>query len=160
MSKPRHSTSWRQQALIEVAPETVWELVGDPNRYPDWTGNVVEVTGLPQVVEGATFRQVSESPDGTRTLTFQIDEHEELRSIRLRCLDTNTYTRFTLTPARGGTFVDIETGTESPDLWDRALDVTKRKRFFRGLVNRMLDGLRDEATGSERPAEKRTDLLT
>jgi hypothetical protein len=108
MSKPRHSTSWRQQALIEVAPETVWEL----------------------------------------------------RSIRLRCLDTNTYTRFTLTPARGGTFVDIETGTESPDLWDRALDVTKRKRFFRGLVNRMLDGLRDEATGSERPAEKRTDLLT
>jgi hypothetical protein len=144
----RSSTSWRQQALIEASPEAVWELVGDPNRYPDWTADVVEITGLPHVAEGATFQQVSTTPDGTRRLTFQIDEHEDLRSIRLRCLDTNTYTRFSLTPARGGTFVDIETGTESPGLRDRALDVTKRKHFFRDLVNRMLDGLRDKLTES------------
>jgi uncharacterized protein YndB with AHSA1/START domain len=146
----RPSTSWRQQALIEASPEAVWDLVGDPNRYPDWTADVVEVTGLPHVAEGSTFHQVGTTPTGTREVTFQIDEREDLRSIRLRCLETNTYTRFSLTPAGGGTFVDIETGTESPGLWDRALDVTKRKRFFRDLVNRMLDGLRDTVAEQRR----------
>jgi len=150
MQTHRSSTSWRQQALIEASPEAVWELVGDPNRYPEWTADVAKVTGLPHVAEGATFQRVGMTPEGTRTLTFQIDEREELRSIRLRCLDTNTYTRFSLTRARGGTFIDIETGTDSPGLWDRALDATKRKRFFRDLVNRTVDGLRDELTKSGR----------
>jgi uncharacterized protein YndB with AHSA1/START domain len=142
-------SSWRQQAVIDAPLEAVWELVGDPNRYPDWTGSVVEVTGLPRVAPGATFRQVSKTRGGTRPLTFRIDERDELRSIRLRCLDTNTYTQFSLTEARGGTFVDVETGTENPGLVDRALDATKRKWFFRSLVDRMLEGLQATLTGSE-----------
>ncbi len=34
--------SWRQQALIEAPVEEVWRLVGDPGRYPEWAGEVIE----------------------------------------------------------------------------------------------------------------------
>lgn len=47
-------SSWRQQALIDAPVNVVWELVGDPKRYPEWAGDVVEVTGLASVDEGAT----------------------------------------------------------------------------------------------------------
>ena len=123
--------------------ERVWELVGDPNRYPEWAGDIVEVTGLPRIARDATFRQVTRNANGTSASTFKIEELEDLRSIKMRCLDTNTYTRFVLTDAGGETFVDVETGTASTALRDKALDATKRKLFFRRLVNRMLDGLRE-----------------
>lgn len=146
-------SSWRQQALIQAPPQIVWALVGDPNRYPEWASDIVEVTGLPRVAREATFRQVTTTRGGTRALTFAIDELEDLRSIKLRCLDTNTYTRFSITDARGGTFVDVETGTDSPKLRDRALDATRRKFFFRRLVTRMLDGLREAVSegGRDQP---------
>jgi hypothetical protein len=73
----------------------------------------------------------------------------------MRCLDTNTYTRFVLTDAGGETFVDVETGTASTTLRDKALDATKRKLFFRRLVNRMLDGLR-EAVARRRDSDTST----
>jgi hypothetical protein len=73
----------------------------------------------------------------------------------MRCLETNTYTRFVLTDARGETFVDVETGIASATLRDRALDATKRKLFFRRLVNRMLDGLR-EAVARRRDSDPST----
>jgi len=39
--------SWRQQALIDSPVQQVWEMVGDPNRYPDWVGEeIAGVTGL------------------------------------------------------------------------------------------------------------------
>jgi hypothetical protein len=136
-------TSWRQQALVGAPLETVWELVGDPNRYPEWASDIVEVTGLPRIAQDATFRQVTRTANRTSAATFKIEELENLRSIKMRCLDTNTYTRFVLTDVRGETFVDVETGTASTALRDKALDATKRRLFFRRLVNRMLDGLRE-----------------
>ena len=135
-------SSWRQQALVDAPLERVWELVGDPNRYPEWASDIVEVTGLPRIAQDETFRQVTRTANGTSAATFKIEEVEDLHSIKMRCLDTNTYTRFVLTDARGETFVDVETGTASTTLRDKALDATKRKLFFRRLVNRMLDGLR------------------
>ncbi|MCD6015431.1 MAG: Polyketide cyclase / dehydrase and lipid transport [Geminicoccaceae bacterium] len=145
-------TSWRQQALVEAPLERVWELVGDPNRYPEWASDIVEVTGLPRIAQDATFRQVTRTANRTSAATFKIEELENLRSIKMRCLDTNTYTRFVLTDARGETFVDVETGTASTSLRDRALDATKRRLFFRRLVNRMLDGLR-EAVARQRDSD-------
>ena len=145
-------TSWRQQALVEAPLERVWELVGDPNRYPEWASDIVEVTGLPRIAQDATFRQVTRTANRTSAATFKIEELENLCSIKMRCLDTNTYTRFVLTDARGETFVDVETGTASTSLRDRALDATKRRLFFRRLVNRMLDGLR-EAVARQRDSD-------
>jgi uncharacterized protein YndB with AHSA1/START domain len=151
-------SSWRQQALVEAPLERVWELVSDPNRYPEWASDIVEVTGLPRIAQDATFRQVTRTANGTSAATFKIEELEDLHSIKMRCIDTNTYTRFVLTDARGETFVDVETGTASTTLRDKALDATKRKLFFRRLVNSMLDGLReavarrsDSDASTERP---------
>jgi hypothetical protein len=77
----------REQALIDAPPQAVWELIGDPNRYPEWAGFAVEVTGLPEVSQGSEFEQTSEAPigGGTNTTIFRIDELEEMREIKLRC---------------------------------------------------------------------------
>ncbi|MEA2473498.1 MAG: hypothetical protein QOE06_1413, partial [Thermoleophilaceae bacterium] len=51
---------WHEQALIDAPVEAVWNLVGDPRRYPEWVGReVVEVTGLPTVQQGASYEQVT-----------------------------------------------------------------------------------------------------
>ena len=98
---------------------------------------------------------MTRTANGTSAATFKIEELEDLHSIKMRCIDTNTYTRFVLTDARGETFVDVETGTASTTLRDKALDATKRKLFFRRLVSRMLDGL-GEAVARRRDSDANT----
>ena len=39
---------------------------------------------------------------------MKIDRLEDLREIRMRCTKTGTYAHWTLTEARGNTFVDVE----------------------------------------------------
>ena len=36
----------RQQALIEVPVETLWELVGDVRRHPEWWPRIIDVRDL------------------------------------------------------------------------------------------------------------------
>ena len=135
--------SWRQQAIIEAPVETVWELVGDPNRHPAWWPAVVEVDGLPRVELDARYRQVTRSPLGRMTTTFEVEQLAELEEIRVRCRDTGMYARWLLTPAQEGTFTDLETGMEPSTLKFRFFDATLGKRFFRRLTETALDGLRD-----------------
>jgi hypothetical protein len=131
-------SSWRQQGVIDAPVPEVWELAGNPNRYPEWASEIASVTGLPRVEKDATYRQVSKLPGGDVETTFQIDELDELHSIRMRCLDTRTYLRLALTEARGQTFVDIEAGA------DEGVEVSEgSKVFFRRLTDQMLDGLRE-----------------
>ena len=136
---------WRQQALIEAPVETIWTLIGDPRRHPAWWPGVIEVDGLPRVELDATYRQVTRSPMGKMTTTFQIDELAELEEIRVRCTDTGMYARWLLTPAQDGTFADLETGMEPNALRFRIMDATVGKRFFRRLTESALDGLRQAA---------------
>ena len=56
--------SWRQQALIDAPVQEVWSYVGDPARFPEWAHNVINVTGLAEVEEGAEFRQTTRTPIG------------------------------------------------------------------------------------------------
>ena len=135
-------SSWRQQALIEAPVEAVWELVGDPRRYPEWAGEVVEVTGLPLVEANAAFRQVTRTPLGKSTTTFRIEALEAMRSIRMQCQATGYYSEWTLTEVRGDTFVDAEVGMEPVHLRDRAFAATLGKSWFRRVTDRSLDGLR------------------
>jgi uncharacterized protein YndB with AHSA1/START domain len=135
-------SSWRQQALIEAPVEAVWALVGDPNRYPEWAGEVAEVTGLPRVEPHATFRQATRTPLGRSTTTFRIEALEAMRSIRMRCQASGYYSEWTLTEVRGDTFVDVEVGMEPVHLRDRAFDATLGKSWFRRVAHRSLDGLR------------------
>ena len=133
-------SSWRQQALIESPVEAVWELVGDPNRYPEWASEIVEVTGLPTVEKDAIFQQVSKDLGETEVVNFRIEEFDEaIRTIQMRCLESRFYLRAALTEAQGNTFVEIETGTSKGDLEAEADE--ENRQFFIRLADEMLDGL-------------------
>ena len=142
-------SSWRQQAVIESPLEDVWELVRDPNRYPEWASEIVEVTGLPTVEADASFQQLTEDPDepsGAHLVNFKIEDvDDEVHRIQFRCVDSRTYLRCAVTEAQGNTFVDMETGVDQGDA--EADTGEKTRDFFIRLGHKMLDGLR-RTTGS------------
>jgi uncharacterized protein YndB with AHSA1/START domain len=142
--------SWRQQALIEAPVEKVWELVGDPRRHPEWWPNVVSVGDL-RITEDATYRQVTREKGGTIETTFNIEELDELHTIKVRCLDSGTYGDFRLTEVRGQTFADIELGIDPTNLRYRLFDFTQGKRYFRKWTEAALDGLKQVAERAAAP---------
>jgi hypothetical protein len=134
--------SWRQQVLLEAPVEKVWDLVGDPNRYPEWAGFVIDVTGLPRVEKGATYTQKTRSVVGTATTTFLVEELVDLHEVKLRCTSTGYYCQWVLTAAQGETFAEVEIGMDPSGPMPRAVDAMVGKRWYRRLTDRALDGLR------------------
>jgi uncharacterized protein YndB with AHSA1/START domain len=134
--------SARRQALIDAPIDVVWRLVGDPARYPEWAGSVLEVTGLATLQPGATFRQKTRGPIGRSETTFLIEELQDLHEIRLRCLASGLYSRWLLTEARDATFADIEIGMEPTSLAYRAADATIGRSWYRRIGEESLAGLR------------------
>src|SRR6478609_5949530 len=105
------STS-RSQALINASPTSVWELVGDPQRHPEWWPRVIEVRGE-RFDEGSNFAQVTRNAMGRpQTTTLEVERLDDLREIDLRCHMTGTYSRWLLTEAQGNTFVEVEFGMD------------------------------------------------
>lgn len=71
-----------EQALIDAPASTVWELVGNPRRYPEWLPRVFEIQGE-RFEEGVEFVQVSRQPlIGRDEAHFLIDRMDELRELR------------------------------------------------------------------------------
>jgi hypothetical protein len=136
---------FRQQALIDVPVERVWELVGDVNRHPEWWPRVVDVEceGLEQ---GCNYRQVMKSPTGVMETDVSVETLEDCRELFLRCLDTGTYTKWLLTEAQGGTFIDAEFGMDPSSVKTRVFDAVAGKRYFRRWLEQSIEGLR-EASG-------------
>ena len=148
-------SSWRQQALIEAPVDEVWSLIGDPSKYPSWAGrDVLEVTGLPSVEEGATFRQVTRTPLGRREVNFRIDDLEELREIRMTCDESGMFSRWVLTEAQESTFAEVEIGIEPKSLGHRAFDATLGKQWYRRMADGFIDGLREALARSGQPRER------
>ena len=142
---------WHEQALIEAPVEDVWQLVGDPRRYPEWvSGEVIEVTGLPEVAKGAEYEQVTRNPFGTSKTTFEIEELDDLHEIRLRCTASGWYSHWKLTEAGGDTFADIEIGMEPSKVGYKALDRATGKRWYRRVAKASLDGLKRAAASNRR----------
>jgi len=123
----------RGQAQIEAPVEAVWELVGDPNRYPEWWPRIIE-SKCEGIEEGCSYKQVSKGPVGIERETIAIDRLEDCREIRIRCLDTGTYMCWQLVEARGGTFVDVEFGMEPARLPHKVFDALAGKRFYRNWL--------------------------
>jgi hypothetical protein len=145
-------TAWRQQVLIDAPLAVVWSLVGDPRRFPEWAGNVVEVTGLAELAPGAQFRQKSRRLGGSTETTFVIEDLEDLREIRLRCLSSGYYTHWLLTEAGEGTFADAEIGMEPTSTRYRAMNAMAGKRYYRRLLDDALGSLREVARRERPPA--------
>ena len=133
---------YRQQTLIEAPLEAVWGQVGDPSTYPSWAGDVVEVTGLDKVEEGAHFRQKSKTPIGHSDTEFVIENLDELREIQVRCLLSGYYLRWQLTEAGDDTFAEVEIGMDPKHLRFHAVDKTVGRRWYRRLVEDTLSSLR------------------
>jgi uncharacterized protein YndB with AHSA1/START domain len=137
-------SSWKQQALIESPVDSVWALLSDPGRYPEWAAEVIDVTGAPtEIAKGSTYTQRSHGPFGVPvTTTFEVEELDDLHEIKLRCQSSGYYSHWILTEARGQTFADLEIGIEPTGLMGHATSLITTKRQIREAAEQSLDGLR------------------
>lgn len=135
--------SYREQALIEAPIERVWQQVGDPNRYPEWAGETVEVAGLETVEPGARYQHTSRMPfGGTRTTEFVVDAFEDMHEISVRCTVSGWYLHWLLTEAGKDTFAQVEVGMKPTHVGYRAVDSSVGKRWYRRTVDEMFARLR------------------
>jgi hypothetical protein len=135
-----------EQALLDAPVPTVWELVSDPRRYPEWFPRVFEIQGE-RFEEGAEFVQVSRQPlVGREEVHFHIDRMEELREIRMHCVVSGMFVHWQLTDAQGGTFLNAVFGMEPIRRRDRVVDFAFGRRFFRRWLAEAVEGLRRAAT--------------
>jgi uncharacterized protein YndB with AHSA1/START domain len=138
--------------MVDASVESVWQLIGDVNRHPEWWPRVEEVQ-CDLLAEGCTYRQVTNRPGKTIETTISIEDLDDCHELRVRCLDTGMYAHFLLTPARDGTFVDAELGVEEKGLAGVVAGV-----FVRRWIAQSLDGLRRAAASAaavnEQPGDK------
>jgi hypothetical protein len=136
-------SAYRRQAHLEAPLEVVWGFVGTPRRYPEWWPRVVEVRGE-RFEEGDEYAQVTRDPSGgTVEGSFLLERREDLRQIRMSCQLTGMYAMWLLTPAQGGTFVELEMGMEAKRKGDRAFDAAFGKLYFRRWSEQSLNALSD-----------------
>ncbi len=136
----------RQQARLDAPIEEVWSLIGAPRRYPEWWPRVIEVHGE-RFEEGDEYVQVTRDPSGRVKTNFLIERARDLREIRMSCQLTGTYAHWFLTPAQGGTFVELEMGMQPRRFGDRVFDMTMGRRYFRSWGQQSLDALREVTVG-------------
>ena len=144
-------SEYRHQAHLDVPIETVWALVASPKRYPEWWPRVIEVQGE-RFEEGGEYAQVTKDPTGKTRSNFLIEKRDEMREIRMRCDLTGAYADWVLTPAQGGTFVELEMGMQAGRLSDRLMDLAIGRSYFRRWSRQSLDALAEAAATLPRPA--------
>jgi hypothetical protein len=134
----------RRQALIHAPTTSIWELVGNPDRHPEWWPRVIEVKGE-QYEEGSTYAQVTKGAVGKGETEFKIERMDDLHEIQLRCMSTGTYARWVLTEAQGNTFVDVEFGMDPLGLPNRIFDSAFGRLYFRRWLEQSLEALEQAA---------------
>jgi Polyketide cyclase / dehydrase and lipid transport len=137
-------SAYRQHAHLDAPLDVVWGLVGSPSRYPEWWPRVIEVRGE-RFEQGDEYAQVTKSVRGTTESNFLLERRDNLHAIRMSCQLSGTYAEWLLTPAQGGTFVELEMGMQPRRLGDRLFDGTAGRGYFRRWANQSLDGLREAA---------------
>jgi ribosome-associated toxin RatA of RatAB toxin-antitoxin module len=141
----------RQQALIAVPVETVWELVSNVNRHPEWWPRVIEVE-TQGIEQNRTYRQVTATLTGTIKTDMAIERLEDCREVAMRCLDTGMYTKWLFTDTQEGTFVDAEFGIDPKRFDGKVFDAVAGRRYFRRWLESSLDSLREAAGERREPA--------
>jgi len=142
-------SAYRQQTWIDAPVERVWALIRDVERHPEWWPKVVEVK-CDGLEEGCGYRQLTETPFGTQELDVVVDRLQELREMRIRCINTGTFVDLFLTEARGGTFVDARFGLDPVTTKMRVFDLVAGKRFFRRWLEQSLDAMQRVAQAESR----------
>ena len=137
--------SCTKQGLIEAPVKSVWDILVDPARGPDWDPDVLEVTGAPVKIEtGSTFEMTGRGPLGIKgTTTFKVEELDDMHEIKMQCQKSGFYIHWLLTPAQGNTFAEIELGIEPvPGLQARAVGAMHTRGYLRRTAEQTLEALR------------------
>ena len=134
-----------EQALVDAPASTVWALISDPRRYPEWWPRVFEIQGE-RFEEGDEFVLLSHQPVvGRDEAHFLIDQVDELREIRMHCTISGMFVHWQLTDAQGGTFLNAEFGMDPIRRRDRVIDFALGRRFLRRWLVDAVDGLKRAA---------------
>jgi uncharacterized protein YndB with AHSA1/START domain len=129
--------SSRQQVHIEAAPEAVWALVGDPNRHPEWWPDVIEVE-CADLREGCRYRGVMKGPIRAAEHELLVERLDDCREVSIHCVGTGVTTRFELTAARGGTFVEGYFSIEPASIGNKVIAAVTGRRLLRTWLERSL----------------------
>jgi hypothetical protein len=105
---------------------------------------VVEVIAPPGLREGDEYSHTSTAiplVDAVESV-WVVERLEQLKEAHFRCTLTGSYARFSLTPAQGQTFVEVESGMEPTALRWRLMK-TASGSYYRGWVVEVLDALQE-----------------
>lgn len=103
MDRVVHSST--QHTFIDAPRDEVWDLVGDPNRHAGWWPDVIEAQ-CTDIREGCRYRGVVKGFLRAAEHDLLIEHLEDCREVSIYCEGTGVTTRFVLTDAQGGTFVE------------------------------------------------------
>jgi len=137
-----------QQAFIDAPIERVWELLGDPNRHPEWWPEMIEVE-CADLSEGCRYRGVVKGPFGTSPHDLEVDRLEDCREVSIFCEETGVRTRFVLTEAQGGTFVEGRFTIEPNSIGMKVLGAVTGRRFMHSWLESSLEHLKSSAAPLE-----------
>jgi uncharacterized protein YndB with AHSA1/START domain len=133
-----------QQAYINAPPETIWELVGDPNRHPDWWPDVLEVE-CADLSEGCRYRGVVKGPFRASEHDLVIERLDTCQEVCISCVGTGVTTRFVLTAAQGGTFVEGHFAIDPNSIGTKVVAAVSGRRLMRSWLERSLENLKQVA---------------
>jgi uncharacterized protein YndB with AHSA1/START domain len=136
--------STTQQAFIQAPPDRIWELVGDPNRHPEWWPEMLEVE-CADLTEGCRYRGVIKGVFGAATHELTIERLDECREVSIVCEGTGVTTRFALTEAQGGTFVEGYFAIEPNSIGMKVIGAVTGRRYLHSWLASSLERLRSAA---------------
>ena len=145
-----------QQTHIDAPVDLVWDLVGDPNRHPDWWPEMLEVE-CAHLAEGCRYRGVVKGVIGSHERELfverlEVERLEGCREVAIFCEGTGVTTSFMLTEAQGGTFVEGRFSVDPSSLGSKVWSAVAGRRFLRGWLERSLDNLKTAAERAPSPA--------
>jgi uncharacterized protein YndB with AHSA1/START domain len=137
--------TYRHQALIASPVEDVWAVVSDPRTHPEWWPDVVDVQLDEPLVEGGEYTRTSKPVPFLDAMesVWVAERLEDLKEARFRCTLSGSWARFTLTPAQGETYVELESGMEPTTLRWRLMNAMG-SRFLKDWIVKVLDALPGE----------------
>ena len=139
--------TYRHQALIDSPVEDVWAIVSDPRTHPEWWPDVVDVQLDEPLVEGGEYTRTSKPLPFLDAMesVWVAERLEDLKEARFRCTVSGSWARFTLTPAQGETYVELETGMDPTTLRWRLMNAMSG-RFLKHWIVKVLDALPKEVS--------------
>jgi hypothetical protein len=137
-----HSST--QQVFIDAPAETVWQLVGDPNRHPDWWPEMLEVE-CADLRDGCRYRGVVKGLFRPQEHELLIERLDTCQEVSIACQGTGVSTRFVLTAARGGTFIEGRFAIEPNSIGMKVVGAVTGRRYMRSWLERSLENLKRAA---------------